>query len=211
MFTGIVQEIGTVRETGRRGGYQRLSIAYDEGKGSLSGGDSIAVSGVCLTAESVKSGVFSADLSEATHRNSTLGDLKAGDRVNLERPVTASDPLGGHIVLGHVDGQGLVRRATQKGGGLAMSVKAPPVIMSLVVDKGSVAVDGVSLTVSSVGRDVFEVFIIPETQRRTTLGRKRVGEKVNLEADYLAKLVKKIISADKGEPKAVFPSARGED
>ena len=210
MFTGLVQEIGTVRKTGRRGGYRILEIGYDAAAGELKTGDSMAVNGVCLTATSVASRSFAADLSEETQRTSTLGALKAGDRVNLERPVSASDPLGGHIVLGHVDGVGRLRKVVPAAGGLKVSVHAPAEVMDLLVEKGSIAVDGVSLTVGALTGDTFEIFLIPETRGRTTLSGRRVGESVNLEADYLAKLVRKFLRREEGKG-SPFSGARGED
>lgn len=196
MFTGLIQEVGTLRAAGRRGGYLTLEVSYEESRGKLRTGDSMAVDGVCLTATSTGKGVFSADLSRETQKGSTLGDLKVGDRVNLERPVTASDPLGGHIVLGHVDAVGRLRRVTPTAGGLKIQVEAPPEVMKMVVEKGSVAVDGVSLTVSTLSPGGFEIFLIPETQARTTLGGKRAGGTVNLESDYVAKLVHKFLPPD---------------
>ena len=210
VFTGLIQETGKVRKAGRRGGFLTLEIAYDGKRGMLRTGDSMAVSGVCLTATTSGENAFTADLSEETQRSSTLGGLKVGDRVNLERPVAAADPLGGHIVLGHVDGVGRLRRVTPAGGGLRILIEAPQEIMGLLVEKGSAAVDGVSLTVGSLQSDAFEVFLIPETQARTTLSDMRVGERVNLEADYLAKLVWKFLGRDRSV-KELFPGVRGED
>ncbi len=211
MFTGIIQEIGTVRKTGRRGGYLRLEVTYREGGGLLRTGDSMAVNGVCLTASRTGGGTFSADLSAETQRLTTLGGLRAGDRVNLERPVTASDPLGGHIVLGHVDGVGTFRRVTPTSGGLNILIQAPAVVRELLVEKGSVAVDGVSLTVGKLDRGGFEIFLIPETQGRTTLASKKAGASVNLEADYLAKLVRKFLtSGRRGGDRPSFPNGAEE-
>lgn len=210
MFTGLIQETGRIRKTGRRGGFLTLEISYDGKGGALRSGDSMAVSGVCLTATTSGENSFTADLSEDTQRSSTLGGLRVGDRVNLERPVTAADPLGGHIVLGHVDGVGRLRKVTPTGGGLRILIQAPKEIMDLLVEKGSAAVDGVSLTVGSLKSDAFEVFLIPETQTRTTLSDMRVGDRVNLEADYLAKLVRKFIGRER-PVRGLFPGVRGED
>lgn len=210
MFTGLIQEIGTLRAAGRRGGYLTLEVGYEESRGELRTGDSMAVDGVCLTATSTGKGVFTADLSRETQRSSTLGSLKVGDKVNLERPVTASDPLGGHIVLGHVDAVGRLRRVTPTAGGLKIQVEAPVEVMNMIVEKGSVAVDGVSLTVSVLFPGGFEIFLIPETQTRTTLGGKRAGGAVNLESDYLAKLVHKFLPP--GIPgRSSYRNAKGED
>jgi len=193
VFTGLIQEVGAVLGTERRAGYLRLRVSYDPGRGALRPGDSMAVNGVCLTAAELGERSFTADLSGETQRLTTLGGLRPGARVNLERPVTASDPLGGHVVLGHVDAVGSVRRVRPGAAGLELTVQAPPGIMRLLVPKGSVAVDGVSLTVGSLERGAFRLHLIPETVARTTLGSRAVGEQVNLESDYLAKLVMRFL------------------
>jgi riboflavin synthase len=211
MFTGLIQEVGSVRRIARRGGYRLLEVSYDESRGVLRPGDSMAANGVCLTASSLGKGFFGADLSAETQRISTLGSLKQGDPVNLERPVTATDPLGGHVVLGHVDGIGRIRKVVPSTGGLIITIQAPAEVMDLLVTKGSVAVDGVSLTVGAFARETFDVFLIPETQTRTTLSDKRVGAAVNLESDYLAKLVKKFVGARDEKNIRLFPGVRGED
>jgi len=189
VFTGLIQEIGTVLGTERRGGFLRLRVGYDPARGALRPGDSMAVNGVCLTAADLGERSFTADLSGETQRLTTLGSLRSGARVNLERPVSASDPLGGHVVLGHVDAVGRIRRVRPGAAALELLVQAPPETMGLLVPKGSIAVDGVSLTVGALERDGFWLYLIPETVGRTTLGARAVGERVNIEADYLAKLV----------------------
>ena len=193
MFTGLIQEIGAVLGAERRGGYLRLRVAYDPARGALRPGDSMAVNGVCLTATELAARSFTADLSAETQQRSTLGGLRTGAKVNLERPVTASDPLGGHVVLGHVDAVGRIRRVRPTPAALELLVAAPAEILELLVPKGSIAVDGVSLTVGVLERDGFWLYLIPETVGRTTLGARRVGDEVNLEADYLAKLVKRFL------------------
>jgi len=198
MFTGIIQEIGAVRSLGRRGGYQVIEISYDESRGALREGDSMAVNGVCLTAVSLGKNYFSADLSGETQRATTLGRLRIGDPVNLERPLTASDPLGGHFVLGHVDGVGRITRYRPQPEGLTVTIAVPGSVMELVVEKGSVTVDGISLTVGPAGKGEFSVFVIPETQKKTTIGKQRQGGLVNVEADYLARLVRKFLGRSGG-------------
>jgi len=193
VFTGLIQEIGAVLGAERRGGYLRLRVAYDPARGALRPGDSMAVNGVCLTATELAARSFTADLSAETQQRSTLGGLRTGAKVNLERPVTASDPLGGHVVLGHVDAVGRIRRVRPTPAALELLVAAPAEILELLVPKGSIAVDGVSLTVGVLERDGFWLYLIPETVGRTTLGARRVGDEVNLEADYLAKLVKRFL------------------
>jgi riboflavin synthase len=193
VFTGLIQEIGAVLGSERRAGYLRLRVGYDPGRGALRPGDSMAVNGVCLTAAELGEAWFAADLSAETQRRTTLGGLRTGAAVNLERPVSASDPLGGHVVLGHVDAVGTLGRVRPGAAGLELLVKAPPEVTGLLVPKGSIAVDGVSLTAGALERDGFWILLIPETVARTTLGRRRVGDEVNLEADYLAKLVKRFL------------------
>ena len=200
MFTGLIQEIGTVRGNLPSGGYGRLEVAYSTAKGALREGDSMAVNGVCLTATTVGDGIFTADVSDATKRSSTVGELKRGSKVNLERPVTPSDPLGGHIVLGHVDCVGTIRRVAERPGGFQLLIGVPTGAADLLVDKGSVAVDGISLTVGAVSKESFDIFIIPETRERTTLHGARPGTRVNIEVDYLAKLVRKFV-AGKNSPR----------
>jgi len=193
VFTGLIQEIGAVLGAERRGGFLRLRVGYDPARGQLRPGDSMAVNGVCLTATVLSERSFTADLSAETQKSTTLGSLRTGAPVNLERPVTASDPLGGHVVLGHVDVVGRIRRVRPTSAGLELLVAAPEKIMELLVPKGSIAVDGVSLTAGVLERDGFWLYLIPETVGRTTLGARRVGDEVNLEADYLAKLVKRFL------------------
>ena len=211
MFTGLIQEIGSVRRINRRGGYLRFEVSYDESVGALRPGDSIAVNGVCLTATAVSPGIFAADLSEETQKSTTLGSAKQNEEVNLERPVTVTDPLGGHIVLGHVDGVGRIQKVLSSRGGMVITIHAPATIMDLMVEKGSIAVDGISLTVGRLGRNSFEIIIIPETQNRTSLSRKRPGDAVNLETDYLAKLVKKLLARNEMRSTGVFPQVGSED
>jgi riboflavin synthase len=211
MFTGLIQEIGTVRANLPSGGYGRLEVAYAVEKGVLREGDSMAVNGVCLTATTVGDGVFTADVSDSTRKSSTVGELKQGSKVNLERPVTPSDPLGGHIVLGHVDCVGTIRRVSERPGGFQIVIGVPSEAADLLVDKGSVAVDGISLTVGAVTKDSFGIFIIPETRERTTLSGARPGTRVNIEVDYLAKLVRKFVEGKNRPPHGLSLFGKGED
>ena len=177
MFTGLVQELGTVAAAG--GG--RLEV---EAPGlELRPGDSVAVNGVCLTAAEVSDGRFAADVVDETLRRSSLGRLEPGGRVNLELPLRPTDRLGGHIVQGHVDGLGAVGEVADEGAGRRLTIEADPELLRYVVEKGSIAVDGVSLTVAALDGDGFEVALIPETLERTTLGQLWPGDKVNLEVD----------------------------
>ena len=189
MFTGLIQAKGTVASLG--GG--RLEIETG-GSLELRGGDSVAVNGVCLTATRVSGSGFGADVMEETLRRSSLGGLTAGATVNLELPLRASDRLGGHIVQGHADGIGSIESVAPEGFARIVRVAAPPELLRYVVEKGSIAVDGVSLTAFDVDADGFSVSLVPETLERTSLGEVEPGRQVNLEVDVLAKYVEKLAS-----------------
>jgi riboflavin synthase len=191
MFTGLVAGTGAVESLQRDGDGVRLRVRT-ELAGELAPGDSIAVNGVCLTAVDPDGRGFSADVMEETLRRSSLGPLGKGDEVNLELPLRAGDRLGGHVVQGHVDGTGSVEAVTEDGFARVVRISAPAGLLRYVVEKGSIAVDGVSLTVSAVDNDGFEVSLIPETLERTTLGAATPGRVVNLEVDVLAKYVEKL-------------------
>jgi riboflavin synthase len=187
VFTGLVAATGTVRSL--RDGRLELDA---ELAAELAAGDSIAVNGVCLTAVDATAEGFAADVMPETLRRSSLGPLGAGDEVNLELPLRATDRLGGHVVQGHVDGTGSVEELREEGFSRVLRIAAEPELLRYVVEKGSIAVDGVSLTVSAVDEDAFEVSLIPETLERTTLGAAAPGRTVNLEVDVLAKYVEKL-------------------
>jgi riboflavin synthase len=192
MFTGIVQELGHVAGVERNGDGLRLRI--DAGLADeLAAGDSVAVSGVCLTAVDPADGAFTADLSSETVARSSLGSLAEGDPVNLELPLRPADRMGGHIVQGHVDGVGTMEGVTDGGNARDVRFSAPAALLRYVVEKGSVTVDGVSLTVIEVDDAGFSVSLIPETLARTTLGTGRPGRPVNLEVDVIAKHVEKLL------------------
>jgi riboflavin synthase len=191
MFTGLVEGLGTVESATPDEQGVRLEVATPLG-GQLTEGDSVAVNGVCLTATDVRPDGFRADVMAETLRRSSLGPLAAGDTVNLELPLRAGDRLGGHIVQGHVDGTGTVASTTDEGMSRLIAVAAGPDVLRYVVEKGSIAVDGVSLTVASVDDESFTVSLIPETLERTTLGDAAPGRVVNLEVDVLAKYVEKL-------------------
>jgi riboflavin synthase len=197
MFTGLVAGMGTVEAIERDGGGARLRVRTTLAA-ELTGGDSIAVNGVCLTARDPDAGGFAADLMGETLARSSLGPLAPGDEVNLELPLRAGDRLGGHVVQGHVDGTGTVARVTEDGFARIVTVEAPPEILRYVVDKGSIAVDGVSLTAFEVDDSGFSVSLIPETLERTTLGAAEPGRTVNLEVDVLAKYAEKAARAAVG-------------
>ena len=189
MFTGLV------RATGQVAGLADGRLRIEAPPLGLRKGDSIAVNGVCLTATAVDGDSFEADVMVETLRRSTLGSLAEGDRVNLEPPLRAGDPLGGHVVQGHVDGTGVVESVAEEGFARVVRIAAGPELLRYVVEKGSIAVDGVSLTVAEVDGAGFSVSLIPETVERTTLAAAAPGDAVNLEVDVLAKYVEKLTSA----------------
>jgi riboflavin synthase len=193
VFTGLVETTGKIAAVDHEEGGVRLSVTTPLAA-ELADGDSVAVNGVCLTARGVDGDSFAADVMEETLRRTSLGPLAAGDSVNLELPLRASDRLGGHVVQGHVDGVGNVESVTEDGFARIVRVAAPADLLRYVVAKGSIAVDGVSLTVSAVDDNAFEVSLIPETLERTTLGAAEPGRPVNLEVDVLAKYVEKLMS-----------------
>jgi riboflavin synthase len=194
MFTGIVEELGRVRAVERRGEGVRMTVEARLVTEGTREGDSIAVNGVCLTALEVRRDSFAADGSRETLQRSTLGNLRSGSPVNLERAVTPATRLGGHIVQGHVDARGRFLSADEHGGSWTVRVAYPPEVARYLVFKGSVAVEGISLTVAGLSEDYFEVAIIPKTWAVTNLSHLRPGDAVNLEADIIAKYVERILS-----------------
>ena len=197
MFTGIVEELGEVVGIDPDGTGARIRIRGPLVTADAARGDSIAINGVCLTVTGTADGEFSADVMGETLDHSSLGGLRAGTVVNLERPVRSGGRLGGHIVQGHVDGTGTILRRDAAGDWDRVRISIPAELARYVVDKGSVAVDGISLTVSGVDDDAdgswFEVSLIPETLARTTLGRKQPGDVVNIEVDLIAKYVERLL------------------
>jgi riboflavin synthase len=194
LFTGLVADRGTVTAVDTTPDGVRLNVKTSLA-GELSEGDSVAVNGVCLTATQIADGVFAADVMHESLRRSSLAEISAGWEVNLELPLRASDRLGGHVVQGHVDGVAVVRETREDGFARVVTFDAPPELLRYVVEKGSIAVDGVSLTVSAIDEKSFSVSLIPETLERTTLGTAEPGRPVNLEVDVLAKYVEKLVVA----------------
>jgi riboflavin synthase len=189
VFTGLVADKGTIRAIHDG----RLEVATPLGA-NLAAGDSVSVNGVCLTAVQPHVDGFAADVMPETLRRSSLGPLGPGAEVNLELPLRAGDRMGGHVVQGHVDGTGSVESVQDEGIARVVRIAAAPDLLRYVVEKGPIAVDGVSLTVSAVGDESFEVSLIPETLDRTTLGAAETGSTVNLEVDVLAKYVEKLVA-----------------
>jgi len=194
MFTGIIEELGRVRSVERRGEGVRMTVEARAVTEGTREGDSVAVNGVCLTALEVRRDSFAADGSRETLQRSTLGSLRPGLPVNLERAVTPATRLGGHIVQGHVDARGRFLSAEERGGSWTVRVAYPPEVARYLVFKGSVAVEGISLTVAGLTDEYFEVAIIPKTWAVTNLSHLRPGDSVNLEADIIAKYVERILS-----------------
>ena len=192
MFTGLVQGVGSVAGIERSDDGARITIATPLVP-ELNAGDSIAINGVCLTAVALDGDSFAADAMNETLVRSSLGDLAPGSMVNLELPLRATDRLGGHVVQGHVDGVGTIDEVSEDGFARCVQIGAPPEVLRYVVEKGSIAVDGVSLTVTGVDERSFTVSLIPETLQRTTLGGIDAGRRVNLEVDVLAKYVEKLM------------------
>jgi riboflavin synthase len=194
MFTGLVQGLGEVVAVEAADEGVRLSVRTPLAA-ELAEGDSVAVNGVCLTATGVEAERFAADVMRESLRRTSLGELGVGGTVNLELPLRATDRLGGHVVQGHVDGLGSVTETREDGFARLVTIAASPDVLRYVVEKGSIAVDGVSLTVAELDGDSFTVSLIPETLQRTTLGGAQPGRTVNLEVDVLAKYVEKLVGA----------------
>lgn len=194
MFTGIIQAIGSLERREPRGGDMRLGISTGKlDLGSTRLGDSIAVNGVCLTAIELGPSGFAADVSRETLSLTTLGDLQSGDPVNLERALTLATPLGGHLVSGHVDGVGWVVRRLDDGRSVRLLLEAPRGLARYIATKGSIAVDGTSLTVNRVEGARFELNIVPHTLEETLIGRYREGTRVNLEVDLIARYLERLL------------------
>lgn len=194
MFTGIIEELGTVAEVQSRAAGARLKVRCATVMSDMTEGASIAVNGVCLTAVDLRPDSFSADLAPETLRRSNLGELRAGSRVNLERPLSPSGRLSGHIVQGHVDGTGEFLAMEALGGeNWWLRIRVPAELDPFLVYKGSISIDGISLTIAALEADVLSVTIIPHTWKHTTLAGYRAGSRVNLECDVLAKHVEKLL------------------
>lgn len=195
MFTGIVQDVGRVVSRETRGGDVRLLIAFDRlDPSGINIGDSICVQGCCLTAVELRNRAFAADVSNETLSLTTLGDLTSGSPVNLEPSLKAGDPLGGHLVSGHVDGIGEVAAISGDARSTRVEISLPAALSRYIARKGSVAIDGVSLTVNQVQDVTFGINLIPHTQALTTLGALRVGTRVNVEVDQIARYVERLLA-----------------
>ncbi|MFQ6093078.1 MAG: riboflavin synthase [bacterium] len=195
MFTGIIEELGTVQRVLRQAGGLNITVQAGEVGEDNEVGHSIAVNGVCLTVTRVDGQSFTAQVVEETARKTTLGRIRVGDRVNLERALRLSQRLGGHIVTGHVDGMGIVRSRVERENSTVYSIDVPRELVRYVVIKGSVAVDGVSLTVADILGSQMAVSIIPHTAKVTTFGFRKAGDEVNIEVDLIGKYAQKLMES----------------
>ena len=199
MFTGIVEEMGTIQKIERGSQSVVLSIRCEKVLEGTQIGDSIAVNGVCLTVTSLRSDGYDADVMAETIRRSSLGSCKVGSQVNLERAMAADGRFGGHIVSGHIDGTGVIRSLTREENAIWVSIGTSPQILHLIVEKGSICIDGISLTVAKVEEEGFQVSVIPHTGEETTLLEKVPGDSVNLENDVIGKYVERLLGLGKSE------------
>ena len=215
MFTGIIEEIGTVESVRKGGGSFRLTVRCSTVLGSgdhpTAIGDSIAVNGICLTVTDLTDDTFSADVMPETLNRTSLSGVRSGTEVDLERAMPAYGRFGGHIVSGHIDGTGKITNIQKSGNAVWYTIAAEKDIMSLIVEKGSIAIDGISLTVASVSDSVFSVSIIPHTIEETTLPNRRIGSTVNLETDIIGKYVRKMMRSGKAEYNADKEERRRDD
>lgn len=198
MFTGLIEEIGEIKSIEKGARSARITIKAEKVMCGIKIGDSVSTNGVCLTVTEFNKNSFSVDVMAETIRSSNLGKLKSGSHVNLERALMASDRLGGHIVSGHIDGIGTIVDFCIEENATWVSVETTVDILKYIVHKGSIAIDGISLTVAYVDENIFKVSIIPHTKGETTLISKKVGDEVNLESDMMAKYIEKLLKY--GEP-----------
>ena len=201
MFTGIIEELGTVKSLNMSGNSGSINIKAHKVLEKTQIGDSIAVNGICLTVTSLQPDGFTADVMAETVRRSSLGSAKAGDKVNLERAMSAEGRFGGHIVSGHIDGTGTIMEYRKEENAVWVTIGTSAEILELIVEKGSICIDGISLTVAAVSDSDFSVSIIPHTGEETTLLKKKPGDKVNLENDVVGKYVQKLLGIKSQEKK----------
>ena len=202
MFTGIIEEMGKVQKISLAGNSGQIEVQAHRVLAGTRIGDSIAVNGVCLTVTAIRPDGFTADIMAETYRRSNLGQRKAGDLVNLERAMEAGRRFGGHIMSGHIDGTGVIQSCRREENAVWVTIQTKPEILRLIVEKGSVGIDGISLTVAAVGDTDFQVSVIPHTGEETTLLKKRQGDLVNLENDIVGKYVEKLLRPGKSDEAA---------
>lgn len=201
MFTGIVEETGAIKSLRISGTSGKIALRANKVLEGTKIGDSIAVNGVCLTVVSLEQDGFTADVMAETVRRTNLGQTKIGDKVNLERAMAADGRFGGHIVSGHIDGTGTIAELRKEENAVWVKITTPPEILELIVEKGSICIDGISLTVADVGETYFQVSVIPHTGEETTLLKKKAGNLVNLENDIVGKYIKKFLVRPEKEEK----------
>ena len=211
MFTGIIEGLGTVAGMRPSGLGRRLTVDADFDLSGTKTGDSLSVSGACLTAVTVESRRFQADVSPETLKRTIFQKTKIGDRVNIERALMFAGRLDGHLVSGHVDCTGTIKDRKAAGNSTVVTIEVPPVLSPYIIEKGSIAVDGISLTVNHCSHTRFDVSIIPHTGMLTTIGRKRIGALVNIEADMIGKYVERFLSHYRNNPKETGGSSMGMD
>jgi len=199
MFTGIVEALGTVRKQASSGEGLRLTIEADIKWSDLMPGESISVNGTCLTATDLSGPVFTVDVSLESIRRTTMGQINIGDKVNLERALRPTDRLGGHIVTGHIDATGVILSRQEQAAFTLFSIRIPKEFAGYVIEKGSIAIDGISLTVNDCHDSSFSVSIIPFTARHTTIGRRKAGDAVNIEFDMIGKYVERLLSRGRND------------
>lgn len=200
MFSGIIEEIGKIRDIKKGVKSSNIAVSAKKIFTDLKEGDSISIDGACMTVSMLKENEFSVDASLETLNLTTLADLKKGDSVNLERAIRFSDRIGGHLVTGHVDAVGSIAGRKEVGEAIALTISAPPQFLRYTIIKGSIAVDGVSLTINEVGNSSITVMLIPYTLKMTTMGFKKIGEKMNLENDVIGKYVEAFLVNGNREP-----------
>lgn len=198
MFTGIIEEIGTVKSIVKGAKSAVLTITATKIFDDLRLGDSISTNGVCLTVTSISGNQFTADVMNETLKRSSLGALQTGSTVNLERAMSANGRFGGHIVSGHIDGTGIISAVQKEDIAIWYTIKAAPQLMRFILEKGSIAIDGISLTVAKVEKDCFAVSVIPHTAKETILSQKHVGSVVNLENDIVGKYIERLLPQKQG-------------
>ena len=194
MFTGIIEDKGLIKAINTVGNGLVLTVSTSFDLSNDKVGDSIAVNGICLTATGISGSDFTADVSAETSSRTNLAELSPGASINIERALKVGDRFGGHIVTGHIDGVARLLKLETRGESIYMEVGAEPKLIKYIVEKGSIAIDGISLTVNSVGKDYFSLNIIPLTLKKTTLGLKKVGDKLNIETDIIGKYVEKMVA-----------------
>lgn len=198
MFTGIVEEAGTIKKLMISGNSGQIAVRANKVLEGTQIGDSIAVNGICLTVTSLQADGFTADVMAETVRRSSLSECRAGDEVNLERAMAANGRFGGHIVSGHIDGTGIITSYRREENAVWVTIETAPEILRLIVEKGSICIDGISLTVAKVGDTDFQVSVIPHTGEETTLLKKKPGGLVNLENDIVGKYIQKLMGLKPG-------------